>query len=51
MIQPIEITGIKGNSGKDGNSVFSRPALINNTLHMAFNKGAESVFVENFWNG
>ena len=33
----IEISSIKGNSGA-GSPVFSRPGLMVNTMHMAFNK-------------
>ena len=33
----IEISSIKGNSGA-GSPVFSRPGLMHNTMHMAFNK-------------
>ena len=33
----IEISTIKGNSGA-GNPVYSKPALMDNTFHMAFNK-------------
>lgn len=33
----IEISTIKGNSGA-GSPVFSKPGLMHNTFHMAFNK-------------
>ena len=33
----IEVSSIKGNSGA-GSPVFSRPGLMVNTMHMAFNK-------------
>jgi len=33
----IEISAIKGNSGA-GSPVFSKPGLMHNTFHMAFNK-------------
>ena len=35
----IEISSIKGNSGQ-GSPLFSRPGLMHNTMHMAFNKGS-----------